>query len=200
MKTEVVKIDPQDIDLVKIRKAASVVKHGGIVAFPTETVYGLAANFFNKQAVAKVFKVKKRSLNKPLTVQITDIGDLEQLACDISANAYQLMSRFWPGPLTLVFKAKSGGTIGVRIPNNQIAQNLIKESHTPIVAPSANLSHKPAATTAEEVLQIFDGLINLVIDAGKAQLGTASTVIDISSSPYKILRQGPISERDLQIV
>ena len=98
MKTKVVKIDPENIDQEKIKRAAGIIRKGGIVAFPTETVYGLGADFLNKQAVDRIFKVKKRPKGKPLTVQIQDIASLEELACDIPAFAYQLMSRFWPGP------------------------------------------------------------------------------------------------------
>jgi L-threonylcarbamoyladenylate synthase len=201
LKTEVIKIDSQRIDLEKIRKAAEVIKKGGMVAFPTETVYGLAADFFNKEAIEKIFAVKKRPKDKPLTVQIQDIAYLEKLACEIPTFAYQLMSKFWPGPLTLVFKAKEGGTtIGIRIPDNKIAQSLLRESQTPLVAPSANLSGEAAAQTAEEVLQTFDGLIEMVIDAGKVELGLPSTVVDLSVSPFKILREGPITKKDIQDV
>jgi len=200
MKTEVVKIDPQNIDLGKIKKAAQVIKRGGIVAFPTETVYGLAADFFNKQAVDRIFEVKKRPKDKPLSVQVEDITYLEKLACDIPALAYQLASKFWPGPLTLVVKANRGGTIGVRIPNNKIARSLIKKSATALVAPSANLSAEPAAKTAGQVLHSFNGLIEMVIDSGPVELGIPSTVIDLTVSPYKILREGAISRKDLRSV
>lgn len=211
MKTELIKIDAEKIDLKKVKRAARIIKAGGIVAFPTETVYGLAADFLNQPAVARIFAVKKRSPNKPLTVQIADISYLEKLACDISVFAYQLMGRFWPGPLTLVLKAQANlpahlvsseakGTIGVRISDNKIAQSLIKASGTALVAPSANLSGEPAAKTAAEVLETFDGLIEMVIDGGAAKLGLASTVVDLSGSPYRILREGAISRRDIQSV
>jgi L-threonylcarbamoyladenylate synthase len=223
LRTRVVKIDPENIDFEKITQAAEVIKKGGIVAFPTETVYGLAADYANKQAVDRVFVVKKRPKQKPLTVQIRDITDLEKLGCDVSAFAYQLMSKFWPGPLTLVLPArpftptlspegrgkkdkliggasKQGRTIGVRIPENKIARSLIELSQRPLVVPSANLSGKPAAQTAQEVLQIFNGLIEFVIDGGKAQLGIASTVVDLSVSPLKVLREGAIAQKDIYSV
>lgn len=212
MKTKVVKIDAQHIDLEKIKKAAAVIKKGGIVAFPTETVYGLAADYLNKKAVDRIFRLKKRPKDKPLPVQIEDITYLEKLACDIPVSAYQLMSKFWPGPLTLVLPVRpeigmAGGkaealqrrrTIGVRISDNKIAQSLIKMSRTPLVVPSANLSGEPAGQTAEEVLRTFEGLIEMVIDGGKVELGIASTVVDLSVSPYKILREGVISKKDIQ--
>ena len=198
MKTEVIKVDPEDIDLEKIKQAAGMIKGGGIVAFPTETVYGLAADSSNREAVNRIFKLKGRAKDKPLTVQIEDVTYLEKLDCDIPAFAYQLMSKFWPGPLTLVFKkAKEAGTIGVRIPDNKIARSLIKESQMPLVVPSANLSGQPAAKTVEEVLQTFDGRIEMVVDGGKVELGIASTVIDLSISPFKILREGAVCRKDI---
>ncbi len=211
MKTEVIRINPEQIDSEKMQKAAQLIRQGEVLAFPTETVYGLAADFFNRQAVDKIFELKKRPRQKPLTVQIRDIRHLERIARDIPTAAYQLMSRFWPGPLTLVLPAckasnpaggsrKQSRTIGVRIPDNKIALSLIEESQTLLVAPSANLSGRPEAQTAEDVLQTFDGLIAMVIDGGKVELGMASTVVDFSTSPYKILRAGTISREELEVV
>lgn len=200
MKTEVIKIDPENIDLEKISEAAEVIKKGGVIAFPTETVYGLAADFSNKQAVEKIFTLKKRPKDKPLTVQIQDITYLEELVSEIPTFVYQLISKFWPGPLTLVLRAKEGGTVGVRIPNNKIARSLLKMSGTALVAPSANLSGEPAAKTADQVLHYFDGHIEMVIDGGKVELGVPSTVVDLSVSPFKILREGAISQKDIQSV
>ena len=200
MKTEVVKIDPQNVELEKVQKAAEVIKKGGLVAFPTETVYGLGADFLNKQAVARVFAVKKRPKHKALTVQIADITYLEKLTDNIPTFAYQLMSKFWPGPLTLVLpgKTKENETIGVRIPSLPVAQALIRACQTPLVVPSANFSGETAARTPEEVLQSFDGLIELLIDSGPTELGIASTVVDLSVSPYRILREGAITQEDIQ--
>lgn len=200
MKTEVLQIDPEDIELSKIKIAAEVIKRGGIVGFPTETVYGLAADAFNREAVEKVFVVKKRPQNKPFTVQIKDITYLEQIACDIPAFAYQLVSKFWPGPLTLVLSAKDGGTIGVRISSNKVAQKLIEQAQTAIVAPSANVSDQAEAKDAQEVFKSFDGLIDLVIDGGPVELGIASTVVDLTVDPYKILREGAITKEDIQSI
>jgi L-threonylcarbamoyladenylate synthase len=198
MHTEIIKIDMKNIDLNKIKLVAEAIKKGAVVAIPTETVYGLAANFFNKQAVERIFRLKKRPKNKPLPVQIKDISYLEELTGEISTFAYQLMNTFWPGPLTLVVPAKDGGTIGLRIPDNKIAQSVIEKSQTPLVVPSANLSGAPPATTATEVLQTFDGRIEMVIDAGKVKLGVASTVVDLSVSPYRILRESAISSEDIR--
>jgi L-threonylcarbamoyladenylate synthase len=210
MRTRVVRIDPRNIELEKIGKAAQVIKKGGVVAFPTETVYGLGADALNKDAVNKIFELKKRPKDKALTVQIPDINCLEKLAGEVPAFAYQLMGKFWPGPLTLVLKAKEGlpphlvsgdgATVGVRIPGNKIALALLKESGTALVVPSANLSAEAAANTADEVLQTFDGLIEMVIDGGEVELGVASTVVDVTVSPYKILREGTITKKDIKNV
>ncbi len=222
MTTKVIKIDPENIDLEKIREAAEVIRKGGIVAFPTETVYGLAADFCNKQAVEKIFTLKKRPRDKPLTVQIQDIAYLEELASEIPTFAYRLMNKYWPGSLTLVLPARSvtnvnriklgvcngarlkysqaGPTIGVRIPSNKIAQSLLKMSGTALVAPSANLSGEPAAKSAGQVLSTFNGLIEAVIDGGEVELGVPSTVVDLSVSPFKILREGAIARKDIQSV
>jgi L-threonylcarbamoyladenylate synthase len=211
MNTAVVKVDPQNIDLEKIRAAAGVIKKGGIVGFPTETVYGLAADYSNKEAIDKIFSIKRRPQDKPLTVQIENISSLGILTSDIPVFAYQLMSTFWPGPLTMVFNAvddlpahlrsfQSKPTVGVRIPDNKIAKSLIQESQTPIVAPSANISGQAEAKTAQEVLDVFDGLIEMVIDGGGSELGVASTVLDLSVTPYKILREGAISIKDIESV
>ena len=198
LKTKVLKVNPKDIDLSKIKIAADIIKGGGIVGFPTETVYGLAADAFNREAVEKVFAVKKRPQNKPLTVQIKDITCLEQLACDIPIITYQLIAKFWPGPLTLILHAKEGGTIGLRISSNKVAQKLIEQAQTAIVAPSANVSDQAEAKDAQEVLEVFGGLIDLIIDAGPVELGVASTVLDLTVEPYKILREGSITKEDIQ--
>ena len=198
MVTEVLKIDPENVDLTKVRQAARVIKKGGIVGLPTETVYGLAADSANRQAVDKLFRLKKRPKNKPLTMQIENISYLEQLECEVSPTAYQLISRFWPGPLTLVFKTKQQGTVGVRIPANNIARSLIAESQTALMVPSANLSGQPEAQTADQVLDVFSGAIDLLLDGGPTELGIASTVLDCSVSPHKVLRLGAISRKDIQ--
>ena len=199
MNTQVIKIDPDSIDLRKIKQAAEVIDQGGIVAFPTETVYGLGADYLNQKAVQRIYAVKKRSPEKALTVQIENISYLDRFNCRIPALAYQLMSKFWPGPLTIIFSKNDDETLGLRIPDNPIALELIKAGKNPIVAPSANISGLPAARTAEEVLQSFSGLIEMVIDGGNSRLGVASTVLDLSSFPYKVLREGAIRKKELGI-
>ncbi|MFH1046352.1 MAG: L-threonylcarbamoyladenylate synthase [Candidatus Omnitrophota bacterium] len=200
MITQTVRIDAGNIDPKKIKRAAKVIKTGGIVAFPTETVYGLAADYANAAAVKRIYAVKKRPSTKALPVQISDIAFLERLGCNVPVAAYPLISAFWPGPLTLIFKTGGQATLGVRIPDNPVARALIKASACAIVAPSANISGEPPATSAQEVLRIFDGRIEMIIDAGETKLQVPSTVIDVSVSPFKIIREGAISRKDLERV
>lgn len=206
MQTKIVRIVPQDIAAEEIKRAARIIQKGGIVAFPTETVYGLGADFSNTQAVERMYTVKQRPREKAFTVQVLDIAQLETLCADIPVSAYQLMSRFWPGPLTLIFKAKrktggiseTTGTIGIRIPANEIARSLIRESGTALVVPSANVSGGTAAVTAAEVNSVFNGLIEMIIDGGEPCAGVASTIVDLTVSPFKILRLGALSREEIE--
>lgn len=190
-----------------IERAGEVIRGGGLVAFPTETVYGLAADVFNEQAVARVFEVKGRPANNPLPVQIASKDDLPRLVLEVPGIAERLMEKFWPGPLTLVLRASpevlelvtaGTGKIGIRMPDHPVALALIRAAGTPIVAPSANSSGQPPPTTAEEVLEYLNGKIELVLDAGPTMLKVASTVVDVTESPPRIFRLGSISEEELQ--
>ena len=190
-----------------IERAGEIIRAGGLVAFPTETVYGLAANVFNEQAVARVFEVKGRRANNPLPVQIASRSDLPKLVSGIPSVAERLMEEFWPGPLTLVFSACPGvpklvtagtGKVGIRMPDHPVALALIRAAGTPIVAPSANSSGQPSPTTAKEVLEYLDGKIELILDTGPTRLKVSSTVVDVTESPPRVLRLGSISEEELQ--
>lgn len=190
-----------------IERAGEVIREGGLVAFPTETVYGLAADVFNEQAVARVFEVKGRPANNPLPVQIASRDDLPRLVSEVPGIAERLMDEFWPGPLTLVLRAShevpevvtaGTGKIGIRTPDHPVALALIRAAGTPVVAPSANTSGQPPPTTAEEVLKYLDGKVELILDAGPTRLKVASTVVDVTESPRRILRLGSISEEELQ--
>jgi L-threonylcarbamoyladenylate synthase len=190
-----------------IERAGEVIREGGLVAFPTETVYGLAADVFNEQAVARVFEVKGRPANNPLPVQIASKDDLPRLVSEIPPIAERLMDKFWPGPLTLVFSVctevselvtAGTGKVGIRMPDHPVALALIEAAGTPIVAPSANTSGQPPPTTAQEVLEYLDGKIELIVDAGPTRLKVSSTVVDVTESPPRILRLGSIGEEELQ--
>ncbi|MFA4905521.1 MAG: L-threonylcarbamoyladenylate synthase [Candidatus Margulisiibacteriota bacterium] len=170
-----------------LKKAHEVLMSGGIVIFPTETVYGIGTLASNEKGVKRIYEIKKRSSDKPLQVLIADLKQIESLALEITPKARELMKKHWPGPLTLVFKAKSGGSVGIRMPKHDWLLKLIKETG-PLAATSANLSGETEPISAQEVKIEAD----LLIDGGKCKLGEASTVIDVSVDPPLILREGRI--------
>ena len=190
----------------KISEAADILKSGGLVGVPTETVYGLAANGFDENAVMKIFEVKGRPENKPLSLMVPDKNSMEKLCVDIPKAAYTLADVFWPGPLTIVLKSKEsipdivragGETIGLRCPDHPQLQELLRGIDFPLAAPSANPSGEKSPVAASEVLAYFNGKIDGIIDGGECSLGKESTLIDLSKTPYTILREGAISEKDL---
>lgn len=209
MKTEILEINPKRIDLAKIKIAAEEIKKGNLVAFPTETVYGLGADALNEKAVAKIFQAKGRPFIDPLITHIADIKELYKLSEQVSPVALKLAKVFWPGPLTLVLRKSklvsdiiTAGldTVAIRMPEDNIALSLIREAKTPIVAPSANLFGRISPTTAQHVADDLDGKIEMIIDGGKTKVGVESTVLDITIGPVQILRAGGISLEKLQEV
>jgi L-threonylcarbamoyladenylate synthase len=199
MKTQLLKVDPQKPEPDKIRLAASFIRKGGLVAFPTETVYGLGADAFNSKAVLQLFKAKKRPLDNPPIVHVDNLEYVSQLAKEVSSSAQRLMKQFWPGPLTLILKRSEHvpdvtvaglDTVAVRMPRHSVALALIRECCCPIAAPSANLAGKPSPTSAEHVLADLDGRIDAVLDAGPTVVGVESTVLDMTVEPPEILRPG----------
>lgn len=197
--TLVLKIDSQKPEIEKIRIAADFIKKGGLVAFPTETVYGLGADALNKNAVLALFEAKKRPLDNPPIIHVDNIRDVYRLTRKVPYKAERLMSEFWPGPLTLIFKRSeivpdvtvAGlSTIAIRMPNHNVALALIRESECPIAAPSANLAGKPSPTTAKHVLDDLEGSIDAILDAGPTCIGVESTVLDMTVDPPQILRPG----------
>jgi L-threonylcarbamoyladenylate synthase len=204
--TQIIKIDSKNPEKIKIKKAADIIKNGGIVAFPTETVYGLGANALNPKAVKKIFLAKRRPFDDPLIIHINDFKDISKLALEVSPLAEKIMKKYWPGPLTVILKKSNlvpkittGGqkTVAIRMPYNKIARSLIKESGTPIAAPSANLFGRPSPTLAEHVLEDLDGKIDLIIDGRKTNIGLESTVLDLTSDIPVLLRPGKISYEEL---
>ncbi|MDP1852940.1 MAG: L-threonylcarbamoyladenylate synthase [Candidatus Omnitrophota bacterium] len=198
MKTQVIKIDPINPDPDKIKDAALVLANGGLVAFPTETVYGLGANMRDEKALARLYEVKKRPQDKPFSIHIARKEEIENFAVDIAPFAWRIVDRFLPGPLTLVLKGKDKHKVGFRMPNNRLALSLILEARVPVVAPSANISGNPPPKNAEDVLKDLGGHIEVVIDGGPVELGIESTVADLTSLPIKILRDGAISKEALE--
>jgi L-threonylcarbamoyladenylate synthase len=190
-----------------ICECAQIIQKGGTVAIPTETVYGLAANALDPAAVDSIFYAKGRPADNPLIVHVSSLGQLEQLVLDIPSKALSLIETFWPGPLTIILKRAdivpditTGGldTVAVRMPANQVAQELIRVSGRPLAAPSANISGRPSPTTASHVIHDLDGKIDAVIDAGTATIGVESTVIDLSREKPAILRPGYISAKNIE--
>jgi L-threonylcarbamoyladenylate synthase len=198
-KTLVLKVDPQKPEIEKVQAVAEFIKKGGLVAFPTETVYGLGADALNPKAVLALFEAKKRPLDNPPIVHVENINDVYKLATQVPPKAEKLMKEFWPGPLTLVFKHSNivpdvtvAGldTIAIRIPQHKIALALIRESNLPIAAPSANLAGKPSPTSAKHVFDDLNGRIDAILDGGPTRIGVESTVLDLSISPPMVLRPG----------
>ena len=190
-----------------IGNAADVIKSGGLVAVPTETVYGLAANGLDASAVEKIYEVKGRPSVKPLSLMVCSPEEIDRYCYDVPQQAYSLAKKFWPGPLTIVLKAKSfipeivlagGTTVGLRCPASELTLKLIREAGVPLAAPSANPSGSSSPKSADDVLGYFDGKIDAVIDGGVCGLGFESTLIDMNSPPYRILRQGALPERDIR--
>ena len=170
------------------------------MAFPTETVYGLGANLQDPQAIQELYQVKQRPFEKQVTLHIADFKQVEAEGVVVSPLAWELMSRFWPGPLTLVLSRPDGSTVGFRMPSHPVALALLREAQVPVVAPSANLSGQPAATTAEQVLKEFADQIDVVLDAGPTPIGVNSTVVDLSVQPPRILREGAMPDRIQQFL
>ncbi|MBK8252870.1 MAG: threonylcarbamoyl-AMP synthase [Polyangiaceae bacterium] len=189
-----------------VREAAAVLRSGGLVAFPTETVYGLGARADRSDAVQKIFAAKGRPPTNPLIVHVSDRSAAADLSADWSASADALAKAFWPGPLTIVTERKAGSlapevtagkiTVGLRVPNHPAALALLREANLPVAAPSANRSMSISPTTAEHVLKTLSGVVDVVLDAGKTGFGIESTIVDTSQTPMRLLRHGalPLSE------
>ena len=189
-----------------ISDAAKIIREGGLVAVPTETVYGLAGSGLNETAVKEIYEVKGRPAVKPLSLMVPDESAMERYCDDVPKQAHQLARCFWPGPLTIVLKAKpeippivlaGGTTVGLRCPDHPMTLALLRECSLPLAAPSANPSGEPSPKTAEQVFTYFDGRIDAVIDGGPCGIGRESTLIDMSCTPYKILREAALSEETI---
>jgi len=205
--TRVLKVNPTEPEREVIAEAAAVIRSGGLVAFPTETVYGLGADALNEAAVRRIFEVKGRPPDNPIIVHVADRDSVYLLASEVPRAAEELISRFWPGPLTLVLKRTElvpavtcGGleTVAVRMPAHQVALELIREAGVPIAAPSANVSGSPSPTSAEHVLRDLGGKIEMVLDGGPAEIGVESTVIDMTVDPPELLRPGGLPLEEIE--
>lgn len=202
--TRVLAVDARAPSRDALDEGAAILERGGLVAFPTESFYGLGADAWNAAAVTRVFSVKGRPESKPLLVLVASVAMAETLIASVSSEARELMARHWPGPLTLVLKAAAGlptaltagtDTVGVRMPDHPVALGLVETAGCPITAPSANPSGAPPPTTASEVCRYFDRQLDLILDAGPTAGGAGSTVADCTAWPPRVLRQGPVHLR-----
>lgn len=202
MQTKYFKINPDKPDLSILTEAARLLRRGELVAFPTETVYGLGANGLDSCAVTGIFQAKGRPADNPLILHIDTVEKLSELAAHVPANAKALAERYWPGPLSVVVERRAhipdvvtGGlaTVAVRLPASRVARELIRLAGVPVAAPSANTSGRPSPTTAEDVLADLDGKIAAVIDAGPCAIGVESTVVDCTTAVPTLLRPGGIT-------
>jgi len=184
-----------------MKEAAGVLLKGGLVAFPTETFYGLGANALDAAAVRRIFEVKGRPESKPLLVLVDSVRMAESLVKEIPAAALALMARYWPGPLTLVFRSASRlpeeltagtGTVGIRMSRNPVGFELVRAAGVPVTAPSANLSGEKPPTTAADVGRMLSGKIDLILDGGPTTGGLPSTILDVTVTPVKVIRPGAL--------
>ncbi len=202
MDTKILEPTPENIQY-----SADVIKKGGLVAFPTETVYGLGANALDAEAVKKVYEAKGRPSDNPMIVHISRASDIGQMTRMLSPDIVNLIDNFWPGPLTLIVKSRDeipletrGGlpTVGVRLPDNKTARDLIELSGVPIAAPSANLSGKPSPTRVEHVIEDLDGKVDVILKGEDCRVGIESTVLDVSGDELMVLRPGIITADQLE--
>jgi L-threonylcarbamoyladenylate synthase len=200
--TEYLVVDRDNPDIRVLSQAAGILRGGGLVAFPTETVYGLGANGLDPGAVAGIFAAKGRPSDNPLILHIADSHEVTKLAACVPANAKALMAKFWPGPLTLVLDRTkavpdivTGGldSVAIRLPASKVARELIRMAGVPLAAPSANTSGRPSPTTAQDVLADLAGKIEMVIDAGSSDIGVESTVVDCTTPVPTLLRPGGVT-------
>lgn len=197
MQAKILKVNPHFPQEDLIKEAAGVLRKGGLVAFPTETVYGIGANLLDKKAIDRLYKIKERPKNKPFTVHIAKFEALKKLRIRLSDKAEDLIHKFWPGPLTIVAFNDKKEKIGLRMPKNKIALELISRSSVPVAAPSANLSGGMPPISADDVISAMSGALDIIIDGGISEVGKESTVLDVTKYPFKILRQGAIPAEEL---
>lgn len=190
----------------KLKEISEIIKNGGIVVFPTETIYGIGTNGLNKEAISRLYEVKQRPTSKPISLLVSSIEMVDMVAKDITDMEYKLMDKFFPGPLTIILKKKNivpdnltnnTDTVGIRMPDNIIAKKLIEYAKVPIATPSANISGKPSGTNIENIMEDFKDKVDYYIDGGQSKLGIGSTIVKIENGYPLILREGSISKEQI---
>lgn len=206
METIIKKVEKEQLNNEVIKEAGEILRKGGLVAFPTETVYGLGADALNEQAAQKIYAAKGRPSDNPLIVHITNMEDLLKITKNVSKEAFKVAEKYWPGPLTMIFEKNekvpygtTGGldTVAVRMPSHEIARAVIDAGGGYIAAPSANTSGRPSPTAAEHVKEDMDGRIEMIVDGGDVEIGVESTILDMTVTPPMILRPGAITKEML---
>ena len=194
------------LDYEELKIPAKIIKEGGIVIFPTETVYGIGTNGLDKEAIKRLYEVKQRPLNKPISLLVNNIEMVNQVAKNISKLEYKIMQNFFPGPLTIILEKKdivpdiltaNTNTVGIRMPSGEIARKLIEYAGVPIATPSANISGKPSGTNIKDIQKDFEGKVDYFIDNGESKLGIPSTIVRVINNEVHILRQGSISKEEI---
>ena len=209
LQTEVIKIDRENMDLDALKRAGEILKSGGLVAFPTETVYGLGGDGLHEESSRKIYEAKGRPSDNPLIVHVADMEHLEKIVKKVPKAAYKLAEAFWPGPMTMILEKNdlvpygtTGGldTVAIRMPSDPIALELIRQGGGYIAAPSANTSGRPSPTTAQHVYEDLQGKIPMILDGGAVTIGLESTIVDLTEEIPTILRPGFISLDMVQAV
>ena len=209
MMTRIIKVDQDNPSQEAVQEGSSVLKKGGLIVFPTETVYGIGCNAFSAESALRIFSVKKRPADNPLIVHISNMEMLHKITRDVPEVVEERWKKFWPGPLTIIFNASplmpaevTGGldTVAVRMPSNNLARSIIEASGLPVAAPSANISTRPSITSSEYAIQEFSGSVDLIYDAGDCSLGLESTVIDIRGEKPIVLRAGAMNAEDVSSI
>jgi len=201
MLTKIIKIDPKNPDQALIKEAADILRDGGLVIMPTETVYGIAVNMQNKRSTERLYELKQRPKNKPFSIHIDEKEQVQNYCRNVGMAAFKLMDKFWPGPLTLIFPSKQRNTtVGLRLPDDPIALALISAAAVPIICPSANFSGNAAPVDFAQAIKDFDGLVDFAIDAGKTRLGCESTIVDVSTPSAVVVREGAIPKEAIEKV
>jgi len=205
--TTILKVDPLDPGPLAIEEAVLLIKRDGVVAFPTETLYGLGVNALSEKAIREVYRIKGRDYRKPIPILIDKKETLSEFVSHVSEKAERLIERFWPGGLTIIFEASprlpqlltgNTGKVGIRISGNVIAQQMVKQVGVPITATSANISGQKACTDAIEVYESLGNRVDLIIDGGETKRRLGSTIVDTTFTPVKVIRVGVISLRELR--